>query len=431
MALTGEQFEKLRELIVDSFDADGLDELVHIKVGPRMYEELVAPGLPFNTTVYALLTTLEQRGWLVKFLRAVLEARPDKKEIQDEIPKIVPSVSEATRSSVTEVSRVENAVTNAGQRGEDDPITQLMKKSGTMLEAISNEISLLGSYKTLHDALHTLQVQILGGLSVSARKMRDDPDALDDFGRCRVGMVNAVTTIRTTISNLPAVPASMRLLEEDWMMRLQLAAEIARKASTSVSPQLGRQSAQLLRRILRQEPVRIDRYLRITAEAIDLASLASIFTSAADLSRGTPDETQFLNGANSTQQLSVNLRALINQHTCWQDIENQLWESEDYIPRTATTDPGDFDAFWSSLKNKILILVATEPQTNWARNLSDACDAIDAQRMANDWILLGKIQKGMRDEVVMLFFSIDAALKKLADEIRRIGDSLEKLLGTI
>lgn len=431
MTLTGSQFQELKGLILDAFSPDGLNQLVHFQLGSRMYEELVATGLPFDTAVYNLLTALEQRGWLVKFLRAVLVARPDKHELQDKIPKIVPEILNEAISPAVVITSVADAVTSASERGKNDPITLLMKRSGGTLETISSEISLLGTYKTLHDSLHTLQVQILGRLSVSARKMKDDPDSMDDFATCRVGMVNAVTTIKTTIGNLPAAPASLRLLEEDWVERLRIAAEIAREASNNSSIQLGRQSAQLLRRILRQEPVRIDRYLRITAEAIDLTSLSGIFTEAVALSQGTADEIQFLNGANATQQLSITLRALINQHTSWQDIENQLWEADDYIPKASTTDPGDFDAFWNSLKKKILILVATEPQSDWSLNLNSACDAIDALRHADDWKRLGNIYKGMRDEAIMQFFRIDSSLKKLADDIRRIGDSLENLLRTL
>ena len=70
MALSGTHLETLIGLVKDAFKKKDLDELVHFKLGTKMYVDWVPDGQTFKADVYMLVTTLDKLGSLALFTPA-------------------------------------------------------------------------------------------------------------------------------------------------------------------------------------------------------------------------------------------------------------------------------------------------------------------------------------------------------------------------
>ena len=432
MPLEGDSFEKLRDLILDAFDQQDLVQLVRFRLGKNLYDE-VAENQGYGMVVFEFIGRLEKQGLLTRFLQEAIKARPDRSDLADNIRKICPDVDRAVPTSQEVAGKVDNAVRTVAQRLPEEGVRKLVRDSAQTLRGLSEEIALLRGYKSLHDSLHTLQMQILRRLTISARRLASDPASAEDLGDCRTGIQTAVVQISSAIAALPVVPPSLRKWEEDWLERLRQVDKLAEDAYSGSVPMLGLQSAQLLRRILRHEPARIDRYLRITAEGIALVGLSNLFDEAAKLSQGGPDEKAFRDGQQAAQILISRLQALVTQHSRWQEIDGQLWDADHYMPSGPSDDTSDFTAFWTSLRDQVLALTATDPSNALSKTLADACNNIEGLRQAPepDWKKICNAYTAFRNNAVVFFFRIDTDLKSLADEIARIGDSLQSLLNGI
>src|SRR6187402_3365825 len=87
-SLTNIQFTRLKELVVEAFNPDSLSQLVRMELGADMYKEYVPTGKPFQESVFLLIGALEERGTTISLVNAVLAARPQKAEIQSELPQM-------------------------------------------------------------------------------------------------------------------------------------------------------------------------------------------------------------------------------------------------------------------------------------------------------------------------------------------------------
>lgn len=93
--------------------------------------------------------------------------------------------------------------------------------------------------------------------------------------------------------------------------------------------------------------------------------------------------------------------------------------------------PWDFDALWKSMKEIINALMATEPQSEWAKKIAAAVLKVDETRLTNDWKQLRKDFERYKQEAIGGFYIVDTNLKTLAGEVNKIGEPLRNLLNDL
>jgi hypothetical protein len=427
MPLNPAQLEALTASITDAFQEDGLRQLVRFKLGADMYKEWVAPDKPLRDTVFALIAKLEELGTTISLIDAVLGARPDRADLQKQLTAIKTALASPIVPTAGQVDDVRKGISEVGNRLTDAAMRQTVVDLEDILHKLADEIALLRTYKSLHDCLHNLQMQ-LRSLATAARNLASDPIAAAD-------LVQSITQLRTlrdsvvaAIEDLPAAPP-YRGFENAWLTQLDQAVELAQRSSDGNDPLLGREGIHEIRSILRREPSRIDRSLSMTADSLQLADLKNLFAKAGATPGLTDGERQrFLTREVSAEQLFRLLKALVNQHTQWQSVEGSLWEADDRLPKSEADDPSDFDALWSGIKRRVSALIDTEPQTDWARKIAERRDKVDALRKDDDWTKLALEFARFRQESIVRFFAVDTSLRQMAEEVDTIGETLLKLL---
>ncbi|MDB6005968.1 MAG: hypothetical protein JWR15_2955 [Prosthecobacter sp.] len=426
MSLTGSQLETLQDFIKVAFNPEDLHQLVRLKLGADMYKEWVPVGLPFKDTVYKLLEALEEIGLTAAFLDVVIAARGGKDGIQA-VRDMRAAMGPVTQTVSQQVGAVRLGVEGVSGKMDVASVRKIVVDSQAVLGNLAEQITLLRCYKSIHDALHTANMQFRS-LENAAKQMAKDPGAAADFSNLVTSFETIGVVGAAAIQNLPEMPLSVQHDEMAWLDHFNDALAVARKAADDGDPVASRQGVQEIQDILRREPSRVDGKLSRTAEALDLSKLQDIFLAAAGLPELVNGSGALLEGRTACEQLRRTLNALVNQHSDWQDIDRRIAGADDIMRLSSSDDPWDFDALWKAIKEASTKLIVIEPGSKWSGDLSASVTKVDASRTNLDWKQLTVEFSRFRQQATVRFFFVDSELNKVAGEVDVIGTPLRNLL---
>ena len=349
-SLTNIQFTRLKELVVEAFNPDSLSQLVRMELGADMYKEYVPTGKPFQESVFLLIGALEERGTTISLVNAVLAARPQKAEIQSELPQMRADLALSSPESPAQVRVVEAAIRNAA--GTLASAT-LSEPSTALLRRLRSDLELIQIYKALHDCLHKTQLHLSVLESDSqAVGVPGQEEAADRFERALDVFLMEGMNARQAAAGLPRDPAFLRESEESWLRQYDASVALAKTGLEKGDAKSTRAASSRLRSVLRREPGRIDGILRSCAGSLDLDGLRALLDQGAQAEGGGPEGHRvFSDGRQAVELLFRKLRALVNQHNQWQLIDLALWEAEDQLPGpNGDGDSGGiFEILWDDL----------------------------------------------------------------------------------
>jgi Effector-associated domain 1 len=428
--LTGQQFSQLQELLVDAFNPDSLFQLVRLEMGVDMYKEYVATGQPFKDSVFDLINALEERGTTISLIDAVIVARPNKMDIQSLLPAMRDVLATvASTVSSAQVSVVERAIQSVSTMMDHDLLSE---ESSKMLQELRSGLELIQSYKTLHDCLHKVQMK-LNALETEARALGlpGQEDAADRFESCLNDFIMEGINAHQCVLTLPTNPALFQEAEQNWLKQYDAAVALAKIGWEKADGKSARLSASKFRSILRREPCRIDSILRSCAGGLDLEALKALLDQVAKRPKQTPENTRVLiEGQLAVELLFRKLKAMLNQHNQWQEIDQTLWEAEDALPAAGAVevDASNFEILWGDLSSALSLLVDTAPASDWAIVLMEQKNKVDAAWKLQVWKDLTRAFRQFRRTCLMYFFKNDSDLKGLADEVAQLRKSIDQLL---
>jgi hypothetical protein len=168
----GEDLGRLATAIGNAFDADELDELVRITFSEGLYQSYVGRDLRDKVLVFKLLEALERRGTSVIFLRAVRRARPHRQDLIDLIGKLCPQSMNDPPPATAPIGTVITALRTLKDRIAEPDVAGPLRSWRDKLDELVDGFERLKAYKTLHDGLQTIQLQVR---TIDLDKARDDP----------------------------------------------------------------------------------------------------------------------------------------------------------------------------------------------------------------------------------------------------------------
>jgi len=428
-SLTNIQFTRLKELVVEAFNPDSLSQLVRMELGADMYKEYVPTGKPFQESVFLLIGALEERGTTISLVNAVLAARPQKAEIQSELPQMRADLALSSPESPAQVRVVEAAIRNAA--GTLASAT-LSEPSTALLRRLRSDLELIQIYKALHDCLHKTQLHLSVLESDSqAVGVPGQEEAADRFERALDVFLMEGMNARQAAAGLPRDPAFLRESEESWLRQYDASVALAKTGLEKGDAKSTRAASSRLRSVLRREPGRIDGILRSCAGSLDLDGLRALLDQGAQAEGGGPEGHRvFSDGRQAVELLFRKLRALVNQHNQWQLIDLALWEAEDQLPGpNGDGDSGGiFEILWDDLSASLQLLVDSDPGSGWSVGLRAQRVKADEAWEAKSWPVLARAFRQFRKTCLMNFFAADSALKGLTDELSRLRGALSEIL---
>ena len=293
------------------------------------------------------------------------------------------------------------------------------------LAAASRHIVVLSDYKDLHDALHNLHFQCYNFLLLESR--RDDPAAIkwDGLLPAEGILQQIITTTGGAVTRGSLPPEETAFLDE-----LQTASAELTAALEADDPVPLKKATRRIERVLAIQPSRINLRLLDTARELPLEPLESglrkILGQLTGADLASPEGQRFAAGVEALTRLRTELQALCDEHNAWQEIDSEMRRIEAQL----STDLGDLEFSWESLRKKIAALCVPTTKGPWAAELNEEIQKLDSTLAAG---LAPKITQAFRrcySKAGARFYNVDFALKSLCDELRKVGAELDQILKT-
>src|SRR5262245_50831467 len=429
----GADLGELATAIKNAFDADELDQLVRITFSEGLYQSYVGRDLTDEVLVFKLLEALERRGTIVIFLRAVRLARPHKQDLIDLIGKLCPQSMNDPPPATAPIGTIITALQTLKDRLADPDVAGPLRSWRDKLDELADDFERLKAYKTLHDGLQTIQIQLY---TIDSNKARDDPSALLMLQNQALQFDIAAGSISRGAQSLPDTVArrmEMRMAVDP----LAQAIHQLRDAISDLDYPSAALALNTIRGLLRREPSRINGQLTTIAESLPISLLIeAIDQIIKKLNEQDPAMDVLSSALHSLHELLPRLQGQVSEHDMWQSIENELAAADQYIDRGSLDAMQDFQLHWKAVKLRIAPLWHANPQAPWvtkSQKFSDAFETIfqDVAEAPSRADQLRQRYNMFRLEALARFYQVDNALDTLSGEIVEIGKPLNALLREI
>ena len=268
----GKDLDELASAIKDAFDADELDQLVRITFSEGLYQSYVGRDLSDEVLVFKLLEALERRGTIVIFLRAVRLARPQKQDLIDLIGKLCPQSMNDPPPATAPIGTIITALQTLKDRVADPDVAGPLRSWRDKLDELADGFGRLKAYKTLHDGLQTIQIQLY---TIDLNKARDDPSALLMLQNQALQFDMVTGSISRGAQSLPDTALARRMEMKMVVDPLTQAVHHLRDAISISDLDYASATSALntIRGLLRREQSRISGQLTAIAESLPISLL--------------------------------------------------------------------------------------------------------------------------------------------------------------
>ena len=420
---------RLAEALGRAFDNDALNTVVMLSLGENMYVNYVPDSLTRAETARRLLTRLSEENKQEPFLAAALAARPGEPELRDLVAAACPDALLVRRSADEQVRSVLTGLEVLRMRLGDPTVKQALAQWSEKLTVIARTLELLAAYKTMHDGLHTLVMQQLWAAEDSVKRFTTDTIAV-------VALDNVVNAIRMCCENAEeaasvlADTASERGLESAWTDSLRQVAAQLSMAMDTLDRGLATRAVWAFRKVLRQEPARLDGLLVRNVDALPLDALSAALQQIKDVANDADPASAARLGAGleGLRQLAPMLRGRVGEHRRWQDVDTQLWAVDEQFGLGPAEIWDSLDLFWPEARSRAAQLSALAPAESWASDLHTNAGRVDAAMAKHDLVAARSVFHRYRSAAQMQFFRVDRKLKQECSATVRIGEPLRALL---
>jgi CHAT domain len=302
------------------------------------------------------------------------------------------------------------------------------------------DIDVLGNYKDLHDQLHQLQYNCYS-LIVSkirsvttpasgavADELRSDDALLENS---EVTLLNLIENIRRIIGK-----GSFANYDTAWLSYLEQAHEALGQTLLTWDISNLKRVRSYLDRVLNIQPSKINAELEFTARNLNLPQVVKDMTALRDnlslLKLESKTVMQFASGVEALMRLDERLASLLRQHAAWQTIDTYLRTLLDSgIKTRLETDPDLFKDDWRELIQGKAAGLSKDVADGLSGRLNDYATKIEEAMTQRNAALLERQLELYRRCVGLRFFRVDADLKTACDELRKVGEPLDALLGML
>ena len=436
MSLNQEQFAELSNMLVQQFDDEGkeLDLVVKHNLGSGLFVDYAARD-KFRNVVDQLLTTTERKGSTVKLFQGVSRVRRDNESVKAIIARHLPQatleVSDIARQVAAAAQSV-RAVRNCLKIGD---VHALVAASRNDLERLASDLDLLARYKTLHDCLHTLQIQFLRLIDSTARKLETDPSASDALIVYLDQLQTKADDAQIAAQGLPDTPGE-RDEQMGWVLKLAKIIDTLRSAVIDVNGNAAVACVYRLKSVLRAQPSRLGDLIVITARRTPIASLVGTLERVAGASADEGGQGRDLaNGIEALQRLIPEQMGLVTQHSEWQKIADFLWQADELLHQRGPEAFEGFQYVWQDLATMTSEIAVSDPASDWAVALTRDAASLERQLPQPPETAISEQAKrcfGMfMSRATNRFYRVDKALHAQCSEIIKLGQPLRRLLEDI
>ena len=355
--LSTEAFDVLIDLIANAFDADTLEMHVKRKIGINLYDVVEEKTLPVQ--VFQLLIASEKEGYTTLLLHSLVEARPGVLQLRNAIAQYCPQALEAPPSPGVQSQTVVTGVEILKTQFDHSPaVRDVIAASREKLDPLMENIDILFNYKVLHDCLHTIQLRQYPIIVDKIKQFRTDPLASADLETNLLELKDTCGDACKAAGSLPD-EAAVRAQEMQWIKALESAIGELGKAVDDLDDHGAARAVRLVRRVIWQEPFRINALLTFVAEKLPLEELTQTIEKVISAARAAaPPALELESALHTLQNIVPQLRGRVAEHKQWQEVENDFWEATDCIERRTPYSIEEFSELWLDTKSRVRVSCA-------------------------------------------------------------------------
>lgn len=436
MPLTSKFMKLVAEKISEGLSDEQIEEVILAATGYRLYREYGAPGDPMNLAIYKALDQLTQKGierWLLTYVLVRAVANDPLRHL---IVKVSPESLMPVSSVEAQVQRVIENLTRVRTAALTPEFMEELKGKSSELPAVSRQIATLFAYKSLHECLHALQMQLSHRSTIGAAPGRQA--RLNDLVDCQKKIELAATKAIKAAEKLDSSPDIIGP-EHAWIDELKRHAtelQLELNAPNANGPDDSPEAAAFLARLdaavfedvqslTRRHLVRLNQRIFDTANEL---SLEELILAMPELIQA---EDYFAQFKHSIRDLNPTVLARTLVHKIWQDVDKEISLIEDVLEIPADGKKR-FRDHWMTLRRRVLWLATLEPDAEWSRNATKEAERIDDKvaAEASDQEIR-PLFESLRSYAKYRFFAVDDALKKDCDSLGRIDEPLRSMLEEI
>jgi hypothetical protein len=292
----------------------------------------------------------------------------------------------------------------------------------TLFRDAGMRIDVLGTYKDVHDLLHSMQVHYYDQVVQEARRFPDDEMSCENLANHAITLQNLVSELRE-IAGRELLPRGDIAWIENELARavpdLQLALD-------TKNPKPLAASTWTVGRLLATRPSLINTRLNEAARSLNLPALGDALALMVEQARRSSFDREkvrtFDVGVTALRDLAINLSSLVAQHDRWQQVD------VDFRPLSRVTKPDDeFEYAWPAIRDQLEALTAGASDV-WADALMREIHACDGALARAQPAGLPPAVRRLNRLVTDRFYRVDLLLKRQCDELRKVCDPLAAVL---
>jgi hypothetical protein len=295
----------------------------------------------------------------------------------------------------------------------------------TDLEQTQAQVGALADLKDVHDLLHRLQFDCYNIILYNAKSFPAVESAYETISAHR-DILNTLVTGMSRAAEKPIFAND----DMSWLDLLRKSADALSQAVDNMDAGALTKAIGLLKRILAQQPSRVNTRLNDKAQALRLGALVRDLSTVRDKLAHVPEAdaakvAQFRAGVESLASLESSLKAIVGDHNKWQAVEDDLRLFD------AEVDQGvaDWQSFWPDVKSKVNALCVAGAQ--WSADLQTAQVKVD-QSIAGALDMQIRVSfRAFRNKASARFYEVDANLKEMCNQLRTLGEPLNNVLGAM
>lgn len=311
-------------------------------------------------------------------------------------------------------------------------VRDTVRLDADLIERTSRQITVLTTYKQVHDLLHDVRYGCYNRLVIDAQQFADNESTRAYMGihasELERYVENAEEILEGAVERRNAISKIHDQLRE-VSQALQAAYERQDKAQCN-------RAVQLLRLLLQgNTQSNFNVLLNEAARGLDLDGLTAVMqNAAAALAEAAAEPARaerFRRGVEDLNALGRELRALTVEHDAWQQVEDMLRT----LTRTGPDLRSDLEVIWPQVSPEIVRGCELATQTeggaaapDWAAKLRKEVEEVGASLQASgapDAILCLDM---VRQKVAERFHTIDKRLLRVCEKIGKVKDPLQVLV---
>lgn len=422
MALDAAQIEALRNGIGDAFSFGDLDLLLRKCFGSARINDITSATQPTRLIAQECIALVEQESVTVVFLRYIMLDQKCPQSLRDTAIGIFPELKTADQKfSDVVASAADNLQRNAAQIAEK-------VASKAPIQLLTDSISDLRCYKSLHEALHQIQI--------SGRPQVPDDDSPRSQQEFRREMRQYVALLRAAnikandaLAELPQ-QSGLNATEKPWIDSLGNCAARLQAALTGTDLATAEVALDVTSRTIDPLPDQINRHIFDIAQKLPLDRLLDALNGANDAATSATIKQ----ATDSIAALRLALLTRVLEHSRWQETDNALFSLDLSFKEAAAKAFKKFVRQWPPARKQIEVLIGADKTSDWAVTIQGFAGSVDhalaeAERLftapvaGNDDPFNSVVFEPydtLRQEARTRFFTVDSALKHNCLELLRI-----------